>query len=368
MKKRTDGRYCKQIMVGYLPDGRRKMKNIYGKTKQEVEKKERELKNEIDKGVNFCDTITVGEWADTWLKTFKTDIAHNTYTRYEGIIDKQIKPMIGSRDIKNILPETIQKMINELSARLAPATVKKIRDVMHQMFEQALVARYISINPVKYVRLPPLTQKHRDAISDEEVTEITKFCKTYEQGAFIMTLLYTGMRRGEILALTKDDIDFNALTITINKAVEFVDDEPKIKSPKTPKSYRTIPILEPLIPYLREMANATNKYLFTKDGKLYGKASIESMFRTFLRRYNEYLNVAAVFEEKKTVKYTMHQFRHTFCTLLYKAGVDVKTIQDLLGHSSIGVTLDIYTHLDKTLKLKNIDKLNNYLGENIFIQ
>ena len=81
-KKRADGRYCKQILVGYQPDGKRKMKTLYGKTIKEVEKKERELREQIESGINVIDNITVGEWADIWLKTFKSNIANNTYTRY----------------------------------------------------------------------------------------------------------------------------------------------------------------------------------------------------------------------------------------------------------------------------------------------
>lgn len=80
-KKRADGRYCKQILVGYKPDGKRQMKTIYGKTIREVEQKERDIREQIDMGIKVVDIITTGEWADTWLKTFKSNIAHNTYTR-----------------------------------------------------------------------------------------------------------------------------------------------------------------------------------------------------------------------------------------------------------------------------------------------
>ena len=130
-KKRTDGRYSKQILVGYKPDGKRKMKTIYGKTIKEVEIKERELRDNMEAGINVVDTITVSEWADIWLKTFKSNIAHNTYTRYEGIIKKQITPYIGNIQLKKVRLNTVQSMINEIRETLAPATVKKTKDVLH---------------------------------------------------------------------------------------------------------------------------------------------------------------------------------------------------------------------------------------------
>ncbi len=359
MKKRADGRYCKQVLIGYNPDGTRKMKTIYGKTIKEVEKKERELRGQIETGLNVVDEITVSEWADLWLKTFKSNIANNTYTRYEGIIIHQIKPHLGHIPINKVRLGMIQSMINELKQYLAPATIKKIKDVTHQMFQQAVKSQYIPFNPAEGVDIPKVTQQNRQAIPKEHIKNIEQFCKIYKNGSFIMCLLYTGMRRGEILALKAEDIDMENGVIRVTKAVEFIKNSPSIKTPKTPKSIRTIPILNPLIPYLKTqlIGKKKNDVVFCNyKGELYDKSGIQVLFRDFNNEYNKYI------QNESCVHFTMHQFRHTFCTMLYNAGVDVKMAQDIMGHNSVNVTLDIYTHLSQESKKISADKINTYLA------
>ena len=166
------------------------------------------------------------------------------------------------------------------------------------------------------------------------------------------------MRRGEILALTVEDIDFETNNITINKAIEFIKNKPHVKCPKTRKSNRIVPILEPLIPYLRNITEGKSKkdILFCNSkGMLHDKSSAQRLFKDFNKRYNMHTGGG------EYTHFTMHQFRHTFCTMLYNAGVDIKTAQDILGHSSVNVTLNIYTHLDTKTKKINTEKLNNYI-------
>ena len=367
MKKRADGRYCKQVLVGHNPNGTRKMKNIYGKTIKEVETKERKLLEQLECGINVIHEITVGEWADIWLKTFKSNIANNTYTRYEGIISNQIKPIVGKVPLEKIRLDTLQAMINLLKEDLSPASIKKVKDVMFQMFKQAVKSRYIQFNPAEGIDVPKLIPSNRTEIPEDHVKRIERFCRSYEHGDFIMCLLYTGMRRGEILALTVQDIDFENGIIVVNKAIEFIHNSPNVKTPKTPRSNRTIPILSPLLPYLiRATKNKSkNDVVFSnKHGSVYDRSGIQMLFRDFNKQYNKFLEEENSISQITNVHFTMHQFRHTFCTTLYNAGIDVKMAQDILGHNSVNVTLDIYTHLSQKAKKISTDKLNEYIKKN----
>lgn len=364
MKKREDGRYCKQVFLGYKDDGRRKFRTVYGQTIKEVEKKSRELVNQIDIGINLIDELTVREWSEIWLKTFKVDIANNTFVRYAGIVRNQINPVIGDMPLEKVRIHIVQRLINSLIGEYSPASVKKTKDVLHQMFQQAVRSQYIPINPAENIAVPKHSQNDREVIPVRHKKEIERFCEKYKHGAFIMTLLYTGMRRGEILALTVKDIDFENGMINVDKAVEFICNHPNVKVPKTPKSIRKIPILNPLIPYLKILTTGKSKddLLFPGyDGELYTKSSVQRLFRAFNRDYNNYMNRYREEDDYELVHFTMHQFRHTFCTMLYEADVDVKTAQEILGHNSVTVTLDIYTHLSQQRKKMNVDKINSFI-------
>ena len=202
MKKRADGRYCKQVFVGYHPDGRRKFKTLYGKTKKEVEIAERELKFQIDQGIIITSKYTVGTWADIWLKRYKTDVEYNTYRRYETIIENQIKPSIGDINLADLKLKHCQMVINGLVLTHSLSTIRKSQQTLNQLCKCAVIEGIISSNPCDGVFIPK-SNKFKDAsdykkfISDDEISAINTFCETYNDGAIIMTLLYTGLRRGE---------------------------------------------------------------------------------------------------------------------------------------------------------------------------
>lgn len=360
MKKRPDGRYCKQVHVGYNPNGTRKMKTIYGKTVREVEKKEREFKTQIDAGLKMIDDLTLGEWADLWLKTYKINVEYNTFRRYEVVINNQIKPIFGRYKLSDINLNMIQNAINDLSKTYSQSTLKKFKITLNQLFKTAVITGRITINPLQGVVLPKPDFRIGDDmkfIPEEIVSELRCFCKNYKNGDFIMTLLYTGIRRGEITALTWEDINDDC--IYINKAAEFVNNQPRIKAPKSRSGIRVVPFLEILKGYLVRPINAKDTDCVFKNasGKMHTQQSLKRMMEIFNKDFSEYLREKGL----NSPKITMHQFRHTYATILYKAGIDIKTAQMYLGHSSISVTLDIYTHLDKKHKCINADKLNSFI-------
>lgn len=359
MKKRKDGRYSKTIHLGYSPDGKRLTKSVYGLTIKEVERKEREIRQQLDAGIKIGVQTTVGEWAEYWLQHFKTSLAHNTYNRYDAVIQKQLKPYVGNYRLNQVTTAHLQNMVNELNKSLKPASVKKVKDVMLQMFQQAVRARYIVFNPADGLEIPRLPKGTGKAIPKAHVKRIKEFCAIYPRGDFFMFLLHTGMRRGEILALTVGDIDLVEKEIHVTKAVEYLGDKPRIKVPKTPKSVRDIPILDDLIPYLERAMSGRKSHdvLFPNtSGEIYTRSQIQMLMRDFQKAYNRYIGC-----EDSAAHFSLHQFRHTFCTTLYEAGIDVKQAQYYMGHNSVSVTMDIYTHLSEEKKHEGREKLNSYL-------
>ena len=364
MKKRADGRYSKQILVGYKSDGRKDMKTIYGKTIREVELKYRKIMEKHDKGIPVSEkNITVKIWANQWLETYKKNVEANTFKSYKCAVENHIIPQFGYLKLSKLKLSDMQCYINNISDKYSVSTLKKIKITLDQMYKTAIQLQLVFINPVVGLSIPQKEKNEKSSISQENIKHIREFCKSYKHGAFIMTLLYTGMRRGEIAALTWGDIDFENNTISVNKAAEFIHNKPTIKAPKTKNSYRLIPILNVLKPYLVNKNNERNTEPVFKNvnKEMHTATSLKKLFENFNKEFNAYLKKLQG-EEYSEVRFTMHQFRHTYATLLYYAGVDIKTAQSYLGHSSITVTMEVYTHLEEQFKNINADKLNNFVG------
>ncbi len=186
------------------------------------------------------------------------------------------------------------------------------------MYNYAIRSQYAYINPCIGLTIPKAKQKVVEAIPTQYIPYINEFCKTYRHGAFIMTLLYTGVRRGEIAALKWGDVNIFANCININKAMEFVNNIPNIKAPKTKSGTRSIPILSALLPYIKKPHNDTlDDFVFkNKSGNPHTETSLKRLFDSFNKEFNEYMMENYDGYEKE--HFTMHRFRHPYVKLKTK--------------------------------------------------
>ena len=222
------------------------------------------------------------------------------------------------------------------------------RDILNMIFNTAIVSGYMTVNPCAAVSLPrnlPVTK--RELPSDEAITAV-RYGVDEPFGLFAMVCLYAGLRRGEALALKYDDIDRKNNIIHITKSVEYVGNNPHIKPPKTAAGYRDVILLD----ILSEKIPEGHGYLFSApNGELLTKMQ-------YRKRWEKYC---------ESIGYTLtaHQLRHGFATILYEAGVQDKDAQELLGHSSIAVTRDVYTHIRQTHKAETAKQLNDYVVSSV---
>jgi len=351
MKKRADGRYQLSAMVGYNDNGTPKRKLVYGKTQKEVTAKAADLRVKNSMGLIVENDITVGEWADTWFNSYKSGVGYNTRLMYRGIIDKFIIPPFGAMKLKDIKTAHLQKIVNDNADK--PRSMEQFKLTASQIFKQAIANDIVFKNPAEGVALPKVQKKHvKRALTEDETKRIATLPLDLKTKCLVYLLMYTGMRKGEALAITRSDIDFDAGEIAVNKSLLFMKNKSEVKfNPKTEAGIRTIPILEPLKPILREYLNGIkSEYLFTtKSGELFTITAYRRLWEKFTRTMG-------------TKEITAHIFRHNFATMLHYAGVDVKTAQSILGHKSITVTLGIYTHLDNKKKSEAASMLNNYIS------
>lgn len=248
--------------------------------------------------------------------------------------------------------------------RLIRLSVKQLNYCpLRQIFSQAQESEYIYKNPAASIQLPKQERKRKRALTSDEITLFTTNPDlSADEKMFVFLILYCGLRRGEALALTVNDIDMDNKKIYVNKNLIFKGNDSEIKlSPKTDAGIRSVPIVNNLTDILTEYIADKHDCIFTmKSEKTMSKSSFRKFWERIMSKTKAYAE-----RTKKSLgdAATPHIFRHTYATSLYNAGIDVKTAQYLLGHSSIQVTLDIYTHLEKENIDKTQDILNNFFSQ-----
>lgn len=375
-KKRPDGRYATSAIIGYDENGKPKRKVIYGRTIMELDKKVADFKSLQNKGIVIDDGgMTVQQWSEKWLELYKADKAYNTYMMYKRTVGNHITPNLGTIRLSALKKHQIQELLNNIVQCGHQRTAELVKLTLHQIIQQAIIEEYIYKDVTVGLSLPKKEKSEKRALTDAEKALIQKADLTPKERAFIDLLYYTGVRRGEALALMVSDIDFVNKKVKINKNLVMKDKTSEIKqSPKTEAGNREIPMPDKLFHSLKKYASSiTSLYLFTMQN---GELMTSSSFRRFWDNILDKLNIAAGGEkytrtdlqkdkEQKPIRLiandiTPHMFRHTYATNLYYAGIDIKTAQMLLGHSSIQMTMDVYTHLDNTKVLSAGDKLNAF--------
>lgn len=368
-KRRADGRIAVQVYLGMV-DGKRKYKTVYGNTQKEADEAALQVKLALRKGIDVtADQDTFGEWARRWLKYKEADISASQYQSYEGYL-KRLESLNGMR-ISEIKTYDIQEIIDALAVENPhtgkPTSKKTLGDVKitaSQILRLAITNRVLDYNPADAVIIPKnAPQSHRRALTKEEQGWILNTPHKMQLAAMIM--MYAGLRRGELLALTWQDIKLADRTITINKAVEFRKGIPHIKgSTKTNSGMRVVSIPEILAVYLSDQPKSSLLVFPSTTGQIVSESSWRVMWDDYLKEIDKRFGSPKVGKSSiLTIShFTAHWLRHTYATMLYMAGVDVMTAKELLGHTDIKTTLGIYTHLDTKFKIRSVDKLNDYLG------
>ena len=241
---------------------------------------------------------------------------------------------------------------------------------MTGIFRVAIQSRAIEYNPAEYIVIPQYApSEERRAITDTEREWIENTPHRAQTAAMIM--LYAGLRRGEVAALTWNDIDFSAGTIRVNKSVTYKGDNPRsLKAPKTEAGERVVPMPRKLIDYLSTVSRTSLLVVTSARGSQMTESAWKRLWESYMKVLNEtYANPegASRFSPKKgglpmmIQTFTPHCLRHTYCTMLYEAGVDVLVAKELMGHSDVKTTLGIYTHLSRKHARTNAALLDVYL-------
>jgi len=364
-KKRADGRYCTHVVIGVKPDGKPQRKTIYAKTIRELEEKAAELRRQVGTGTIVKDGgMTVSEWAQEWLRTYKMGSGSKTYSMYETMVRVHIVPTLGHIKLRDIRPFHVQRLINEMRNKGLTRATEQAALSLKQIFRRAVENNIMAKSPAELIELPKKVKPKKRAIKDSERIAFESAILDAKSRAFYCVLLYAGLRRSEALSLNWADIDFDANTVRVSKAWTNHGNKTWIKPmPKSDAGNRDIPMPEALFLALKaHRMTARDEIVFPSAA---GELMTVTVYRRFWGKIADGLNTALGGAPDNWIlpsDITPHIFRHSYATMLFYAGVDVKTAQYLLGHSTLAMTMDIYTHLDKGKVGGAADKIDSYIS------
>ena len=370
--KRSDGRIQSRVYLG-VKDGKKQYKYVYGTTQKEVDRKVEELKVSMRKGVDISasnDSFEV--WANYWLISKKHEVSKD---RYSTLVSRSAIwiDSLKSTQISQIKPFELQTILFSIASKnpytdapMARKTIRGYVQVINAIFDFAMDNRVLDFNPAAKLKIPqtapPATQ--RRALTEEERQRVMEFEHRAKPSAMLMML--SGLRRGEATALKWNDIDFVNNKITVHQSYNFKQKD--FKSPKNGKS-RVVSVPQILIDYLKSLPKTSVFVLTNAKGGMMTEESWKRLYQSYMLDMNiEYGFGGSINKHANNVDvpmvintFTPHELRHTFCTIMFEAGIDAKTAQEQLGHSDIKTTLSIYTHLSAQHKESQVVKLDSFL-------
>jgi integrase len=368
--KRKNGRWCGQVTVGTDPKtGNPIRKTFYGDKRKEVARKMTELRQKIFDGSYIKQSeITVDEWFKQWNEGRKNTVAYSTYRVYGSLIRNHIAKEIGDVKLKDLKTRHLQEILNDrFDNGLNSGSVKLIYAVANKGLKQAVKEKLIYNNPAKAIELPKKQEEQKlHTWNKKQVNEFLARAKDHRYYMIFFLAVNTGMRRGELLGLKWEDIDFNKKRLEVKRQAIRTDKGIILKKPKTEAGNRVIPITDNIIKELKKhkIRQNENKLALGSNYKDRDLVNCNKVGKP-INPVNTYIEFKKISRSINLPEIKLHDLRHTFSSLFLENGGNIKTLQQILGHSSISVTMDTYSHVtDEMLDsaAKNMDSMYKIAG------
>lgn len=368
---RKDGRY----QASYYFNGTRKY--LYDMNLDALEVKLRNVRYEIDHGIfTKPERIRLDDWFSTWMNEYKAfELKKGTIENYKRNYRLYISPYLGNCFVKEIRAEHLQKLYNDLMrAGYSYGVINLCAGILSGMFTQLMRNDIIMKNPVKLANLPKKEKRpKRRVLTDAEQQLFLKYAASSNFYSLYRLALATGLRIGELTSLTWKDIDFENESLSVTGTLKYFKDTGFYKdTPKSDSGNRTVPLLPSICKMLKHVRREQNKDRLSAGSKWRPVKGLEHL--VFTTKNGEPLKKRTIAydidhitdeinENEKDIphfeKFSPHTLRHTFATRALENGIPPKVVQDILGHSSITMTLDLYTHVLPKTKSTEILKIAN---------
>lgn len=363
--ERPDGLIQVSLDIGYWPDGRRRRKYFYGHSRTEANAKKQAYIEHQRSGSQFRKDITVREWVNIFKTTYRENIdpayLDNNDVPYDRLVNE-----IGDMRMTAVSESDLQNAMNKVRG-MSFSTCDKYRQAIKRVFKKAIKNRIITQDPSDELKLPPYTKGTHRALASWEVAHILAHWNEpgLHAGMWVMLMLLAGLRRGEMMAIDWSAIDLDNRQLTVRQTAVIKSNQAEIVDrTKSKAGIRHIPICQPLYEALSSVPESkrVGRVCLSARGKPLSESAVSCGLKTFCVTLERILNGDPLrnpgrrsdLEEHDGTRilfsFRAHDLRHTFCTMLYDSGVDVKTAAYLMGHADIKVTMGIYTHLSDERK------------------
>jgi integrase len=378
IRERSPGSFELRYTLGTDPaTGRRKVATATVRgTRKDAEKELRRLLRSLDTGEHVDPTrMTVRQWLRTWLAAVQQEVARRSYERYSSIAEHQLIPTLGALQITKLAPSHIQNLYNDLAhggrqdgkaGPLHPQTRRQIHRVLSAALSRAVEQQIIARNPADVFkrRLPKIERREMTILSAEQSKQLLELLLNNRLYWPVMLALATGMRRGEVMALRWRNVDLDRRTIRVMESLEQTKGGLRFKPPKNGRG-RTITVPAGAVEELRHRKREQAEELLKvgvrlsgatlvcarPDGELTSPAMLTNAFVDFMaRRRGDLPHIR------------FHDLRHTHATQLLLAGVHPRIAQERLGHSTVALTLDLYSHVTPSMQEDAAAKIDAAFG------
>jgi len=360
--KRDDGRWAASLSIG-----RGKRQHFLSKDRDEVARKLTAAKKLLDDGLPIIvERQNIGHFMKSWLEATKPSIRERTWVRYEQYVRLHVEPTLGKLSLTKLTPQHLQRLYAErLDAGLSPTTVHHLHATVHKALEQAVRWGLLGRNVADLVDPPRIARFEIQTLSPGDARALLEAAACDRLETLYVLALTTGMREGEVLGLRWRDVHFDANALEIRGSLQRVPTGMIIAEPKTSKSRRRVGLTDTAITALRQhrarqaaerlrlgpaWENALD-LVFTDEtgGPIDATKFLRNSFAPLLKRAG-------------LPPMRFHDLRHTAATLLLGRGIHPKIVSEMLGHSQIAITLDLYSHVTPTMQLEATAAMESILG------
>ena len=371
IRQRPNGLWEARYTVGKNPaTGKPIRKSIYGKTQQEVRKKLASVTVSIDEGIYTEPArITFGQWLTIWLEEYCGAVKPRTLELYGNTIEYRILPILGRIRLLELSPVILQDFYNNSiqgkygeNRAISPKTLHNIHGIIHKALKQAVSIGYIKSNPAGACVLPKVQRKELHPLDEKQTKAFVQAIENDPFQRLFLVALFTGMREGELLGLCKDKLNLKNGSLVVCQQLQLHKGAYVLMPPKNGKS-RTVPLAPFVVDILKSQLKeqAENRL---KAGPLWEDSGFvfTNEIGQHIKRQTLYRHFKKAVEAIGAPSVRFHDLRHSYAVAALRAGDDVKSVSENLGHASVAFTLDVYGHVTEDMRKSSAAKMQEYIN------